>query len=76
MAFLSPLATMLVEAGGFQCGVCHRGERGFRVRELPVNLRLSLSRSPVGGAPCRPLSAFIDVRLGEHLRQKSGSHVL
>jgi hypothetical protein len=76
MAFLSPLATVLVEAGGFQCGVCHRGERGFRIRQLPVNFSFVMSGGTVGGVPCGALSAFIVVGLGEHLRQQPGSHVL
>jgi hypothetical protein len=57
----SPLPAMPVAAGGEQCGVCHRGERRFRVRKLAVNLRFTLSRSTVGGAPCRPLSALVCV---------------
>jgi len=48
--------------------VSHCGERRFRIRQLPVNLRFCLPRGVVGGALGLPVSAFLIVLLGAEAR--------
>ena len=70
-----PLPPVPVTASGNQSGVRRFSERGFSLRQPPVNFCFCLPCGSFGGALCRPLSALVFVVRCAYLAQHPAPHI-
>jgi len=75
MSLPSPLAFVLVVAGGAQCGVCHPRKGQFHFRQVPVNFRFGVPGGAVGGALGQPVTAFTFIVRGAYPCRQPVPHI-